>query len=113
MKKYIVMLLLAMTGVVPPTMFAKQIILQGGATHGNTKSPTPTLFIEQDGRCLTLPVFDSTIVLQLIDDNDDVVYTVVVPAGVTTVTLPSSYTGDYQLRLVVSDASYYIGDITL
>lgn len=113
MKKFVVVLLLALIGVIPSSIVAKQIILQGGVTQGNTKTPVPSLYIEQDGNCLTLPAFSDNIILQLIDDNDDVVYNVIVPAGITTVTLPSIYTGDYVLRLVVSSTSYYIGEITL
>lgn len=113
MKKFIFALLIALTGVVPSSIVAKQIILQGGVAQGNTKTPVPSLYVEQDGNCLTLPAFSDNIILQLIDDNDDVVYNVIVPAGVITVTLPSTYTGDYMLRLVVSSTSYYIGEITL
>lgn len=85
----------------------------GSTTKGSTKAPAAPLYLWQDDYTFTLPAFEESITLQLIDDNEDVVYTAVVPAGVTTVTFPSSYTGDYLLRLVVSATSYYIGDITL
>ena len=63
-------------------------------------------------------VFTEDIDLQLLDpdtvDDDEptVVYTTEVRAGTQIVYLPTTYTGDYAIRLVVGDW-YFIGVISL
>jgi hypothetical protein len=52
--------------------------------------------------------------VQLLDEDGYVVYTTFVPASTPTVVLPSTLSGDYELRLIPSGSAYYFyGDITL
>ena len=76
------------------------------------KAPMAPLYITQDGYTLTIPVFEEDFILQLLDDSDAVVYTLYVPAGTSTILLPSTLTGNFQLRLVGSDY-FYFGFINL
>ena len=46
------------------------------------------------------------------DDEPTVLYSITMYAGVQTVNLPTTYTGDYVLRLIVGQC-YFIGEITL
>ena len=85
----------------------------GSSTSGSIKKPEAPIYLWQEDHTFTLPVFDDMIVLLLIDNNDVEVYWAMIPVGTTIVNLPSSYTGNYELRLVLTDNSYYVGDITL
>ena len=51
-------------------------------------------------------------VLQLVDENEDVVYTTIIPAGTTTLALPSDLEGTYELQIIDGDTLYY-ADIEL
>lgn len=70
----------------------------------------PTVYI--DGYTLLIEGDHPDYTLQLVDANDDVVYSVFVPAGTTTVILPSTYAGDYTLQLLWGNWMFY-GEITL
>ena len=76
-------------------------IKKGSSDYGNTLAPPRPWYITED---------DYT--LELRDENDVVVYTDYVPAGTTQVVLPSTLSGDFELRLV-ADTYYYIGYISL
>ena len=45
--------------------------------------------------------------LQLLDEDSSIVYSTYVPSSLTTVTLPSTLSGDYQLRLIPNDGNIY------
>lgn len=84
-----------------------------GSTHsGNPKAPVQLLYIEQDDYTLTLPALGYSFTLRLLDADGVVAYETFVPAGTTTVVLPSTLSGDYELRLVTS-TFYFYGYITL
>jgi hypothetical protein len=51
-------------------------------------------------------------VLNIVDSNDTVVYTVVVPSNVSEVDLPDTLSGTYELQLIQGNWCFY-GDITL
>lgn len=88
------------------------IINPTGPGGGNTLAPARPWYITQDDYVLTLPTFEDDFTLELRDENEVVVYTTYVPAGTTMVVLPSTLSGDFELRLV-ADTYYYIGYITL
>ena len=88
------------------------IINPTGPGGGNTLAPVRPWYITQDDYVLTLPTFEDDYTLELRDENDVVVYTTYVPAGMTIVVLPSTLSGDFELRLV-ADTYYYIGYIYL
>ena len=89
-----------------------QIIKEGGVENGNTLAPPRPWYITQDDYVLTMPAFEDDFTLELRDENDVVVYTDYVPAGTTQIVLPSTLSGDFELRLV-ADTYYYRGYITL
>lgn len=76
------------------------------------KAPPRPLVITQDGHILTLPAQGNDHMLVLRDDTGTVVYTTFVPAGTTQIVLPSTLSGDFEIRLV-ADTYYYIGYILL
>ena len=77
----------------------------------------PDVFLD-DHTLYIYTVFGESIGLQLLDpdtmDDDEptVVYSTVVPAGVQQVALPSTFTGEYGIRLVVGNW-FFIGYISL
>ena len=76
------------------------------------KSPVlaPTIYI--DGNVLTFETPCDGCVLQLVDENDDVVYTTIIPAGTTTLTLPSDLEGTFELQIIDGEWMFY-ADIEL
>ena len=111
-----------MTGVqVPLTVMANGAgnpnPSSGHGSRPRTPVQAPTVYL--DGHTLTfLYAFSEDIEVQLLDpdtlDDDEptVVYSTAMYAGAQTVNLPTTYTGDYVLRLVVG-SWYFIGEITL
>lgn len=89
-----------------------QIVKDGPASSGPTYAPPHPWYITQDDYVLTFTAFEEDYTLELRDENDVVVYTDYVPAGTTQVFLPSTLSGDFELRLV-ADTYYYIGYINL
>lgn len=89
-----------------------RIIDEGELGNGPTYAPPRPWYITQDDYVLTLPAFEDDFTLELRDENDVIVYTDYVPAGTTQVVLPSTLSGDFELRLV-ADTYYYRGYINL
>lgn len=89
-----------------------QIVKDGPASSGPTYAPPHPWYITQDDYVLTFTAFEEDYTLELRDENDVVVYTDYVPAGTTQVFLPSTLSGDFELRLV-ADTYYYIGYFSL
>lgn len=50
--------------------------------------------------------------LNLVDENDDVVYTLVIPGGTTSLALPSDLSGEYELQIIRGNYCFW-GTITL
>lgn len=91
-----------------------QIINNGGASHGNTLAPPRPWYITQNENVLTLPAFDEGFTLQLLDEDETVIYSTYIPAGTTQVVLPSTLSGEFELRLIpVLTSYYYRGYISL
>lgn len=88
------------------------IINEGSGSDGPTYAPPRPWYITLDDYVLTLPAFEDDYTLELCDEDGVVVYTTYVPAGTTLVVLPSTLSGDFELRFV-ADTYYYIGYITL
>ena len=79
---------------------------------GNPKSPVlaPTVYI--DGNVLTFETPCDGCVLQLVDEDDDVVYTTIIPAGTTTLVLPADLEGTFELQIIRDNWLFY-ADINL
>lgn len=76
------------------------------------KTPIPPLLISQDGNVLTLPATPVDYMLELRDENGILVYYTFIPQGTTQIVLPSTLSGDFEIRLV-ADTYYYIGYLSL
>ena len=90
-----------------PQSIPMQSIDENGPGSGNTRVPLHPWYIAQDGYTLTLPVFDYDYTLVLFDEDGIEVYSVDYSAGTTTVVLPSTLSGEFELRLVPYAATYY------
>lgn len=79
------------------------------ATNGNPvpKSPEEVPEVYLDGHALHLYDIENDFTLVLIDENDDEAYTTLVTSGTSTITLPSTLSGDYEIRLFANDGSYF------
>lgn len=95
----------AVAGTIIPVPL--QIVDETVIGDGIPRAPRRPLVITQEDNVLTLPAFDVNVTLRLIDDEGDVACTLFVPAGTTSVTLPSWLSGDYEIQLVPEDSSYY------
>lgn len=84
----------------------------GGGFHPHPKSPalTPTVYINENTVSFgsELEGFE----LQILDEDGVVVYSTVIAAGTSQVVLPSTLSGEYEIRFVTDDY-YYYGFITL
>ena len=89
-----------------------QIIKKDGLGNGNTLAPPRPWYITQNDYTLTMPAFEDDFTLELLDEDGAVVYSAFVPAGTTMIVLPSTLSGDFELRLV-ADTYYYRGYIIL
>ena len=73
----------------------------------NPKSPVCVPIVYQDGNVLTFETPCDGCVLQLVDEDDDVVYSIVIPAGTTSLILPSTLSGTFELQIIDGNTLYY------
>ena len=78
----------------------------------NPKSPTlmPTVYINENTVSFGSELEGFT--LKILDEDGVVVYSTVIAAGASQVVLPSTLSGEYEIRFVTDDY-YYYGYITL
>ena len=100
----------ALADVTEPIPF--RVIRTTSPNGHNPKSPivAPTVYI--DDNVLTFETPCDGCVLQLVDANDDVVYSIVIPAGTTSLILPSTLSGTFELQIIDGNILYY-ADIEL
>ena len=79
---------------------------------GGSKNPIEFPTVSQDGHTIEIDIPHPEYVLNIVDSNDNVVYTVVVPSNVSEVDLPDTLSGTYELQLIQGNWCFY-GDITL
>ena len=72
---------------------------------GKPKSPPHVPSVDIDGFTTTVPESCYGFILELLDENDDLVYTTIITS--TTVNLPSTLSGEYQLRLIPNGSNIY------
>lgn len=68
--------------------------------------------VDIDGNTLTFYTPCDGCVLRLLDENDTVVYSIVIPSGTTSLVLPSYLSGEYEIQIVQGNLFYW-GDIEL
>ena len=77
----------------------------GGTPMPRTPPAIPNVSIDDHTLNTGAVWFDAT--LQVLDENENVVYTTFVPAGTPSVVLPSTLSGDYELRLIWNNWRFY------
>ena len=110
MKKFFLFVLLLIGGrtfAFSQNQIPMNIVDNGAASHGNTLAPPRPWYITQDENVLTLPAFEDDLTLQLLDEDETIVYSTYVPAGTTQVVLPTTLSGEFELRLIPLNATYY------
>ena len=79
--------------------------------NGPQRMPQRPLMADLDGHTLTFGYgFDEVVTLELLDEDEDVVYTDWLTPGQTILTFPDTLSGEYTIRLTVG-SRYYIGVI--
>ena len=74
---------------------------------GNNKSPVPVPEISIDGYTIVFFTPCDGFTLRLLDENDNVVYSTIIPTGATSLVLPSSLSGDYEIQIVQGNLYFY------
>jgi len=77
------------------------------------KSPVQGPVVSIDGHTLYLYDVTDDVTLQIFDENENEVCTLYVPAGTTSVALPTTLEGEYQIQLHNGGIYYFLGFITL
>ena len=92
-----------------------EVIKTGGTIAVPHKSPIRPWSVDITNGIISFGhVLTSNYTLTLLNEEGEVVYSTIVPAGTSTVTLPATLTGDYELRLYPDGSNYYFcGDISL
>ena len=88
-----------------------EIIDKEPAGGGNTKAPRRPLIVYQYGYELNIPSFGCDFSFQILSGGD-AIYSELIPAGTTSLQLPSSLSGSYEIRFLMG-TYYYRGYITL
>lgn len=77
------------------------------------KAPPRPLTIDITGHTLSLfSAFEDVVTVELLDEDENVVYTDWLAPGQTTLVFPNTLTGEYTIRVTIGSL-YYIGAIEL
>lgn len=77
------------------------------------RAPQRPLMVEFDNYTLTFGYsFDETVTVELLDEDENVVYTIWLAPGQTSLVFPSTLSGEYTIGLTIGSV-YYIGVIEL
>lgn len=80
---------------------------------GPRRMPSKPLTVELENYTLTFGYgFEQVVILELLDENENIVYTNNLYPGQTTLLFPESFSGEYVIRLNFGSI-YYIGVIEL
>lgn len=110
MKKILLFVLLLIGGgnfAVGQNQIPMHIIKEGSTGPDNPLAPPRPWYITQDENVLTMPAFEDDLTLQLLDEDETVVYSTFISAGTTQVILPTTLSGDFELRLIPFFTTYY------
>ena len=79
---------------------------------GFHKTPIQEPSVSLDGHTLYFDTPCDGCTLNIVDENDVVVYTLVIPTGTTSLVLPSTLSGEYELQIISGNYLFY-GSINL
>ena len=98
-------------GVGVTSLWAAQIpiyiINPGPMSSGGTYAPARPWYITQDDYAFTLAATPEDYTLVLLDEDGEVVYSDALFSGSTMFVLPSTLSGDFELRLIPFASTYY------
>ena len=75
--------------------------------EGLQKSPISVPEISLDGYSVIFDTPCDGCTLRLVDANDNVVYSTVIPTGTTSLVLPSSFSGEYEIQIIQGNLCFY------
>lgn len=102
----------AAVNTVDPIPLEGGIIDPTNDNDGPHKGPVQVPEVSLDGHTLYFFTPCDGCTLNLVDENDDVVYTLVIPSGTTSLALPSDLSGEYELQIIRGNYCFW-GTITL
>ena len=79
----------------------------GGEHTLHPKSPVLAPCVYQDGNQLTFDAAIEGCIVQLVDENEDVVFSDSIEENQTSLVLPSTLTGTYELQIIQGDYMFY------
>lgn len=74
---------------------------------GLQRSPILVPEISLDGNSIIFDTPCDGCTLRLVDANDNVVYSTVIPTGTTSLVLPSSLSGEYKIEIIQGNLCFY------
>lgn len=74
---------------------------------GGNRSPIFVPEISLDGYSVIFDTPCDGCTLRLVDANDNVVYSTVIPTGTTSLVLPSSFSGEYEIQIIQGNLCFY------
>lgn len=74
---------------------------------GLHKSSTDVPEVNLDGHTLIFDTPCDGCTLRLVDANDNVVYSTIIPTGATSLVLPSSLSGEYEIQIIQGNLCFY------
>ena len=109
MKKLIIFLLFLVGGgtFAFGAQIPMQIIDPSLPTGGHPYAPVRPRYITQDDYAFTLAATPEDYTLVVLDEDDEVVYSDILLSGSTMFVLPSTLSGDFEIRLVPYASTYY------
>ena len=116
MKKLIIFLLFLVGGgtFAFGAQIPMQIIDPSLPSGGHPYAPVRPWYITQDDYAFTLAATPEDYTLVVLDEDDEVVYSDILLSGSTMFVLPSTLSGDFEIRLVpYASTDYYRGYINL
>lgn len=114
----IISLLMGMLSFANVSVYADSVDLQVGyedpdyGDDGQHKGPVliPDVCLDDYSLSFNTPCDGCT--LRLLDENDVVVYSTIIPTGTTSLVLPSYLSGEYEIQIIRGNICFY-GYITL
>lgn len=75
--------------------------------EGLNKSPVFVPEISLDGHTIIFDTPCDGCMIRLVDRNDNVVYSTVIPTGTTSLVLPSSLSGEYEIQIIQGNLCFW------